>query len=505
MFCSMLSGIVSGAAGCIIQVEAELRSGLPYFTMVGRLSNEAKESRHRVESALRALGCPLPPMKVTVNLSPADIRKTGTAFDLPIAAAVLAGLNYLPFTKEPPICLLGELGLDGSVHGIRQCLPIIMEGKKQGIRRFMVPYDDMESLVYMKDVELVPVKHLSDAVDYFRNGCVLPYHFQKKRIILNSQCLDFSEIKGQPLLKRALEIAVTGRHHILLIGAPGCGKTMALERIPSIMNSLSEDEYLEVQALYQAAGIHRDAGDFCPPFRKPHSSISRGALIGGGAVPKVGEITLAHKGVLFLDELAQFDAKCIEALRQPLEDKQIILNRLGRDYTMPADFLLAAAMNPCPCGNSFTPEACRCSAGQKRSYYHRLSGPVLDRFDLILTVGQEAKKMDAETETSAVIRSRVLEHIREEQRELSDTPYSYFSQIQGEDIEKICPLNKESQKILKEEQKKHHISMRGIHKIVRTAKTIAGMEQQSGIGEGHLIEALSLRNMEFLSEAVGYE
>lgn len=505
MFCSMLSGIVSGAAGCIIQVEAELRSGLPYFTMVGRLSNEAKESRHRVESALRALGCPLPPMKVTVNLSPADIRKTGTAFDLPIAAAVMAGLNYIPFTKEPPICLLGELGLDGSVHGIRQCLPIIMEGKKQGIRRFMVPYDDMESLVYMKDVELVPVKHLSDAVDYFRNGCVLPYHFQKKRIILNSQCLDFSEIKGQPLLKRALEIAVTGRHHILLIGAPGCGKTMALERIPSIMNSLSEDEYLEVQALFQAAGIHRDAGDFCPPFRKPHSSISRGALIGGGAVPKVGEITLAHKGVLFLDELAQFDAKCIEALRQPLEDKQIILNRLGRDYTMPADFLLAAAMNPCPCGNSFTPEACRCSAGQKRSYYHRLSGPVLDRFDLILTVGQEAKKMDAETETSAVIRSRVLEHIREEQRELSDTPYSYFSQIQGEDIEKICPLNKESQKILKEEQKKHHISMRGIHKIVRTAKTIAGMEQQSGIGEGHLIEALSLRNMEFLSEAVGYE
>ena len=505
MFCSMLSGIVSGAAGCIIQVEAELRSGLPYFTMVGRLSNEAKESRHRVESALRALGCPLPPMKVTVNLSPADIRKTGTAFDLPIAAAVMAGLNYIPFTKEPPICLLGELGLDGSVHGIRQCLPIIMEGKKQGIRRFMVPYDDMESLVYMKAVELVPVKHLSDAVDYFRNGCVLPYHFQKKRIILNSQCLDFSEIKGQPLLKRALEIAVTGRHHILLIGAPGCGKTMALERIPSIMNSLSEDEYLEVQALYQAAGIHRDAGDFCPPFRKPHSSISRGALIGGGAVPKVGEITLAHKGVLFLDELAQFDAKCIEALRQPLEDKQIILNRLGRDYTMPADFLLAAAMNPCPCGNSFTPEACRCSAGQKRSYYHRLSGPVLDRFDLILTVGQEAKKMDAETETSAVIRSRVLEHIREEQRELSDTPYSYFSQIQGEDIEKICPLNKESQKILKEEQKKHHISMRGIHKIVRTAKTIAGMEQQSGIGEGHLIEALSLRNMEFLSEAVGYE
>ena len=505
MFCSMLSGIVSGAAGCIIQVEAELRSGLPYFTMVGRLSNEAKESRHRVESALRALGCPLPPMKVTVNLSPADIRKTGTAFDLPIAAAVMAGLNYIPFTKEQPICLLGELGLDGSVHGIRQCLPIIMEGKKQGIRRFMVPYDDMESLVYMKDVELVPVKHLSDAVDYFRNGCVLPYHFQKKRIILNSQCLDFSEIKGQPLLKRALEIAVTGRHHILLIGAPGCGKTMALERIPSIMNSLSEDEYLEVQALYQAAGIHRDAGDFCPPFRKPHSSISRGALIGGGAVPKVGEITLAHKGVLFLDELAQFDAKCIEALRQPLEDKQIILNRLGRDYTMPADFLLAAAMNPCPCGNSFTPEACRCSAGQKRSYYHRLSGPVLDRFDLILTVGQEAKKMDAETETSAVIRSRVLEHIREEQRELSDTPYSYFSQIQGEDIEKICPLNKESQKILKEEQKKHHISMRGIHKIVRTAKTIAGMEQQSGIGEGHLIEALSLRNMEFLSEAVGYE
>ena len=505
MFTRINSGGIWAVEGVLVSVEADVSDGLPGFSISGQLASEVRESQERVRTALKNSGFRLPAKKITVNLSPAGIRKGGTAYDLPIAVAILGAFQMVGTDVLEDSMVIGELGLDGSVHGIRQCLPIIMEGKKQGIRRFMVPYDDMESLVYMKDVELVPVKHLSDAVDYFRNGCVLPYHFQKKRIILNSQCLDFSEIKGQPLLKRALEIAVTGRHHILLIGAPGCGKTMALERIPSIMNSLSEDEYLEVQALYQAAGIHRDAGDFCPPFRKPHSSISRGALIGGGAVPKVGEITLAHKGVLFLDELAQFDAKCIEALRQPLEDKQIILNRLGRDYTMPADFLLAAAMNPCPCGNSFTPEACRCSAGQKRSYYHRLSGPVLDRFDLILTVGQEAKKMDAETETSAVIRSRVLEHIREEQRELSDTPYSYFSQIQGEDIEKICPLNKESQKILKEEQKKHHISMRGIHKIVRTAKTIAGMEQQSGIGEGHLIEALSLRNMEFLSEAVGYE
>lgn len=505
MFCSMTSGIVSGAAGCIIQVEVELRSGLPYFTMVGRLSNEAKESRHRVEAALRALGCPLPPMKVTVNLSPADIRKTGTAFDLPIAAAVMAGLNYIPIYKKQPICLLGELGLDGSIHGIRQCLPIILEGKKQGIRRFMVPFDDMESLVYVKNVELVPVRHLSDAADYFRNGHVIPYEFKEQRPVLHKEGLDFSDIKGQSLLKRALEIAVTGRHNILLIGAPGCSKTMALNRIPSIMNRLSEEEYLEVQALYQAAGVHRDSKDFCPPFRKPHSSISRGALIGGGAVPKIGEITLAHKGVLFLDELAQFDSKCIESLRQPLEDKQIILSRLGRDYTMPADFLLAAAMNPCPCGNSFTAKACRCSMSEKRSYYHKLSGPILDRFDLILTVGREVKKTDSETEHSDVIRGRILEHINEEQKELLNTPYSYYSQVRAEDLEDICPLTTESREILKEEQKKHHISARGIHKMVKIAKTIARMDENSRIEEGHLIEALSLRNMDFLSEVSGYE
>lgn len=505
MFCSMISGIVLGAAGCIIQVEVELRSGLPYFTMVGRLSNEAKESRHRVESALRALGCPLPPMKVTVNLSPADIRKTGTAFDLPIAAAVMAGLNYIPICKEQPICLLGELGLDGCIHGIRQCLPIILEGKKQGICRFMVPYNDMESLGHVRDVELVPVKHLSDVVDFFREGRIVPYHVQKKADIHQEKSFDFSEIQGQAFLKRALEIAVTGRHSVLLVGPPGCGKTMVLNRVSSIINSLSEEEYLEVQSLYQAAGIYRDAKDFRPPFRKPHSSISKGALIGGGAVPKVGEITLAHKGILFLDELSQFDAKCLEALRQPLEDKQIILNRLGRDYTMPADFLLVASMNPCPCGNSFTPEACRCSLSEKRSYFHKLSGPILDRFDLIVTVRQEAQTAVTAPEDSDAIRSRVLRCVKEEQAELSGTPYVYYGQMRAADFDQLCPLTKESRKILKEEQKKHHISMRGVHKMVRIAKTVARMDQKSIIEEAHLIEALSLRNTDFLTEVAGYE
>lgn len=505
MFCSMISGIVSGAAGVIIQVEVELRSGLPYFTMVGRLSNEAKESRHRVESALRALGCPLPPMKVTVNLSPADIRKTGTAFDLPIAMAVLAGLNYIPINKELNICILGELGLDGSVHGIRQCLPIILEGKKQGIRRFMVPYDDMETLGHVRDVELVPVKHLSDAADFFRRGKILSYEYLKKEKILTKKAFDLSAIKGQAFLKRALEIAVTGRHNILLIGPPGCGKTMAVNCVSSIINSLTEEEYLEVQSLYQAAGIYRDAGDFCPPFRMPHSSISKGALIGGGAVPKVGEITLSHKGCLILDELSQFDSKCLEALRQPLEDRQIILNRLGRDYTMPADFFLIGTMNPCPCGHSFTPEACRCSMSEKRSYYHKLSGPILDRFDLVITVRQEAKTADTVSENSASVRARIRDSVEEEQKELLGTPYAYYGQVKAEDLKKICPLNSKCRQILREEQNKHHISMRGVHKMMRIAKTIARMEHKNRIEESHLIEALSLRNMEFLSEVAGYE
>ncbi|MBS7008063.1 YifB family Mg chelatase-like AAA ATPase [Anaerostipes sp.] len=505
MFCSMLSGIVSGAAGCIIQVEVELRSGLPYFTMVGRLSNEAKESRHRVESALRALGCPLPPMKVTVNLSPADIRKTGTAFDLPIAAAVMAGLNYIPIQEEMNICILGELGLDGSIRGIRQCLPIILEGKRRGIHKFMVPYDDMETLGHVKDVELVPVKHLSDAAAFFRKGKILTYKIPKKDKILEKKSFDFSEIKGQVFLKRALEIAVTGRHNILLIGPPGCGKTMAVQCVSSIINRLTEEEYLEVQSLYQAAGIYRDAEDFCPPFRMPHSSVSKGALIGGGAVPKIGEITLAHKGTLVLDELSQFDAKCLEALRQPLEDRRIILNRLGRDYTMPADFLLAATINPCPCGNSFTPEACRCSMSEKRSYYHKLSGPILDRFDLVITVRQEARELDSVSESSKDIRARVLGSVAEEQQELLNTPYSYYGQVRAEDLEKICPLDSKCRQILKEERIRHHISMRGIHKMMRIAKTVARMEHKNKIEERHIIEALSLRNMDFLSEVSGYE
>ena len=302
----VITGIVSGVSGRLIHVEVEIRNGLPYFTMVGYLSKESMEAKERVASALRSIGHPLPSMKITVNLSPANIRKNGTAFDFPIAVAFLGCLNLIDASKLDDICIMGDLGLNGKIRGVGNCLPIVLEARKQGIHKFFAAKEDENSLRGIEDIEVVFMDTLQDVLDYFHGTYKPKAKIQKTNNTKEEPEEDFSDIIGQQHLKRAIEIAVTGRHHLLIIGSPGSGKTMAAKRIPTILPPLTNEEKMEVQAIYDATGIPRDLEDDTRPFRQPHPLIPKAAFLGGGRVPKAGEITLAHHGILFLDEFMEF-------------------------------------------------------------------------------------------------------------------------------------------------------------------------------------------------------
>lgn len=503
MYQEVLSGIVRGVVGQLIHVEVEIRNGLPYFTMVGCLSKEAAEAKERVASALRFIGHPLPSMKLTVNLSPANVRKTGTAFDFPIAVAFLACLGQIPPAELKDTCILGELGLNGQIHGVGHCLPIALEAKKRGVRRFFISSEDQDSLEEMEEMEIIPMGHLSDMLRFF-DGTVRKLSGKPKLWIPETTEEDFADIEGQQHLKRAAEIAVTGRHHLLLIGSPGSGKTMAVKRVSTILCPLTDRERLEVQSIYDAAGVSRNIADWRSPVRMPHSSIPKGALIGGGQEPKAGEITLAHHGILVMDEMMEYRQECLEALRQPLEDKQIQINRLGWNYIFPADFQLIATMNPCPCGFALEDGRCRCSKLKKQQYLRKLSGPLLDRFDMVLTVKEEKEKGKA-AETSGEIRERVAENIRKEQNRLSGTGYSFFSEIKPPDVMRLCSPSTEVKELLDKALDLKKMTRRGIHKILRLSMTISLMDGETEIRPVHVLEAMTFRDTGFIREVTEHD
>ena len=416
MYQEVITGIVSGVSGKLIHVEVEIRNGLPYFTMVGYLSKESLEAKERVASALRSIGHPLPSMKITVNLSPANIRKNGTAFDFPIAVAFLGCLNLIDPSKLDDICIMGELGLNGKIRGVGNCLPIVLEARKRGIHKFFAACEDEDSLRGIEDIEVVFMDTLQDVLDYFHGTYKEKsnlYQIERKKETMDE---DYSDIIGQKHLKRAIEIAITGGHHLLVIGSPGSGKTMAARRIPTILPPLSKEEKMEVQSIYDATGIPRQFKDNTRPFRQPHSLIPKAAFLGGGTTPQAGEITLAHHGILFLDEFMEFRTECIEAMRQPLEDGKIEITRGGTYYPFPADFQLIATMNPCPCGYALEDGKCRCTYNERKRYLKKLSGPILDRFDMVLCLkkSDHKEKKKAFSETSPMIKERILKNIQKE-------------------------------------------------------------------------------------------
>lgn len=502
LYQEVISGIIYGVTGQLIRVEVEMRNGLPYFTMVGYLSKESTEAKERVASALRSVGHPLPAMKITVNLSPANIRKNGTAFDFPIAVAFLACLGKIPSKELNRTCILGELGLNGTIHGVGYCLPIVMEAKKQGIHRFFIAEEDSDSVEEMEDVEIIFMRRLSDIFHYF-DGMMEKSGRKNKKWKKKPMEEDFLDMKGQQHLKRAIEIAITGRHHILLVGSPGSGKTMAIKRVPSILYPLTKQERMEVQSIYDAAGIVRNLLDDRQPFRTPHTSISKAAFLGGGHLPKAGEITLAHHGILVLDELMEYRPECLESLRQPLEERKISIYRAGHPMIFPSDFQMIAAMNPCPCGYALEDGKCRCTYHQKKQYLKKLSGAILDRFDMILTVVNEEEPSNLLEESSKMIRERVIQNVEKEHQLLSGTDYHFFSEIRPADMENLCPLSKKCIEVLKMAYCMKKVTKRGIWKLKKLAMTIALMEGETKIQEHHLMEALSFRNTGFISEVSG--
>ena len=503
MYSKVYSAALRGVSMEIVSVETDVSDGLPSFEMVGLLNSEVREAKERVRSAIKNTGYLLPPKRITVNLSPANIRKEGSSFDLPIAVGILCSLGLICSKKdEEDVLIAGELSLSGEVLAMNGVLPMILAAREKGIRRFIIPKKNVHEGAVIEDVEIYGVEDLRETIDFLNGGCLEPekhIDFQTvydEYFASDSGEPDFAEINGQETVKRAAEVAVAGMHHLLLIGSPGSGKSMIAKRIAGILPKPDMEECMEITKIHSIAGkLDGMAMKMTRPFRAPHHTITDRALIGGGNSPKPGEITLAHKGVLFLDELAEFKRDVIDALRQPLEDGYVTISRVGGTYIFPAGIMLVAATNPCKCGYYPDRNRCSCSEVQVKNYIGKISGPILDRVDICVntpSVGvEELGKRHGET--SADIRKRV-EAAREIQLErYKNEKYRFNSELPSSHVDKYCCLGREEKKLMDMAYSTFNLSVRAYYKIIRVARTIADLENAENIGEKHLAEAVGYR------------
>lgn len=508
-FSTILSAAVDGLQAELIRVEADVSNGLPVFHMVGYLSSEVREAGERVRTAIRNSGYEYPPKRTVINLSPAALRKRGSSFDLPIAAAILSALGKIPPGTSEDCLIIGELSLNGRVGKVPGILPMVMEAAAHGIRRCVVPAENASEGALVKGVEIIGVNSLKEAADYLlgeRCKEVKRQSANRKSIgetpgsILDGSgnIPDFSQLQGQENVRRAAEIAVAGGHNMLMIGPPGSGKSMTARCIAGILPPMSEEESLEVTRIYSVLGMVDENEPLIRhrPFREVHHTATRAALIGGGAVPRPGEISLAHKGVLFLDELPEFNRSVLEVLRQPLENREIQISRTYGTYRFPAEFMLIAAMNPCPCGNFPDMSKCRCTPAQIQMYLGKISRPFLDRIDLCVEaprIGFRSLADPAVRECSADIRKRVI-RVRELQEERYEgQKIKCNAALRAEDLSRYCELGKQEKLLMERAFSLMELTARGYHRILKTARTIADLDGEERIRENHLREALSLR------------